>query len=280
MPPAVFQDLRLGPSPLERVGRPAFRVLLCVWLLFYGLFVGSHFTSLWAGQHWPAAVLLLLTCTVAMANAVRQLPLQNVLAAGVIVGGMGGVAHGINALTGIPFGPCVYSQDIGRLLFDFFAWPMPFIWVVFVVTSRGTARLLLRPWRLHRFYGFILIGVTVGLVVLLDVGLEVYASGVNSFWEWGATRVPVDFFGVPLVNFLGWSTSGLLVLVFATPFLISKKPGPPPGPDFVPLLLWGLIGLGLGVGVFAGGVQGAGVVQGVATAVVVAVAVWNGWNRR
>jgi uncharacterized membrane protein len=238
MAPAVFQDFRLEPSPLEKAGRGAYLALLLTWggcylWVFIGFLTGAP-----GEKHWLNAVLLILSCLTAMANLGRQLPLQNVLGAACVIGGMGAVVHGINAMSGIPLGPGVYSLDIGRPVFDFVPWPMPFIWVLFLVSSRGTARLMLRPWRFHHSYGFWLLGVTLGLALLLEHGMEIFASRVFNYWHWEPTKIPVDWFGIPLVSFFGWGIAGLLILVFATPFLISKKPGPPARPDFVPLLLW------------------------------------------
>ena len=44
-----------------------------------------------------------------------------------------------------------------------------------------------------------------------------------------------------LVNFLGWAATALLILAFATPSLINKKPTPQPPPDYSPLIVWLLL---------------------------------------
>ncbi len=270
-----FQDLRPGSTRLERLGRVAFRVLLCAWSIFLGLVAAGFFVPLWPGKHWPHGVLLLLACCVALANAARNLPLQNVLAVACVVGGMGGLAHGMSAVTGIPFGPCVYTLDIGRLVFDFLPWPMPFVWITFVVVSRGTARLVLRPWRSCRSYGYCLLGLSVALIIVLDLALEVFASKIFNYWEWRPTKLQVDWYGVPLVNFLGWAMTGFLILAFVTPFLINKSPRPAPRADLVPLLLWTCTSLVLAGAAFQGGAITAAVVQLCITLPVAVLAVWG-----
>ena len=116
---------------------------------------------------------------------------------------------------------------------------MPFVWVVAVLNSRGVARLILRPWRKLRAYGFWLIGITVALTVLFDAGLEPFAAGVKRYWLWQPTRIPVTWGSAPVTNFLGWLLTALLILAFATPALIDKRarPGSRP-PDYHPLGVW------------------------------------------
>jgi len=54
----------------------------------------------------------------------------------------------------------------------------------------------------------------------------------------------VTWEGAPLLNFLGWMFVSLLILAFATPLLIKKKPGEKSVPDYHPLFVWvGAMGL-------------------------------------
>ena len=68
---------------------------------------------------------------------------------------------------------------IGRQLFDPLPWTIPMIWLVALLASRGTARLVLRPWRNTPNYGYWLIGTAALLVVVLDLGLEPFAVQVH-----------------------------------------------------------------------------------------------------
>jgi len=166
-----------------------------------------------------------------------QLPLQNVLLATVIIGVISGGIHLLGSFTGIPFGPVVYSHEGGPLLFNSLSWAMPFIWIVALLNSRGVARLILRPWRKLRVYGYWVIGLTTVLTVLIDLGLEPFATRYLHYWLWQPTKLAVDWYGAPLSNFLGWIVTALLILAFATPSLMNKKPSKS-SPDYHPLIVW------------------------------------------
>jgi len=112
------------------------------------------------------------------------------------------------------------------------------VWVVAILNSRGVARLILRPWRKMKGYGFRLIGVTTALTVLFDLGFDPFASRVKQYWFWGPTKFPLTWHGAPLVNFFGWAVMTLLILAFVTPMLINKRPIRRRPPDFHPLGVW------------------------------------------
>src|ERR1051326_7842663 len=115
---------------------------------------------------------------------------------------------------------------------------------------RGVGRLILRPWRKTRSYGFLLMGLTVALIVLFDLGLEPFATQVKKFWFWAPTRAGIYWYSTPWVNFFAWAGTGLLILAFATPTLINKKPVSQP-PDFHPLIIWLLVSLLFATGAIA-----------------------------
>jgi uncharacterized membrane protein len=81
-------------------------------------------------------------------------------------------------------------------------------------------------------------GLTTLLVVLFDVGLEPFATRVQRYWFWHPTKLRFDWYTTPWINFFGWAVTTLLILAFATPFLINKKPMAPPPPDYSPLVVW------------------------------------------
>ena len=125
---------------------------------------------------------------------------------------------------------------------------MPVIWIVAILNSRGVARLILRPWRKTRTYGFWLIGLTAGLTMLFDLALDPFASRVKHYWFWERTKFPLTWQGAPLVNFFGWLVVTLLILAFITPMLINKHPVHRRPPDFHPLGIWlgGVLLFGVG----------------------------------
>ena len=188
---------------------------------------------------WPEALLIFTATLTTLAALTRQLPVQNVLLGATIIALIGGVSHGLGAASAIPFGPFIYTADAGPRLLNILAWPIPLVWVVAVLNSRGVARLILRPWRKLRAYGFWLIGITVALTILFDAGLEPFAAVVKRYWLWQPTRIPITWGGAPVTNFLGWLLTTLLILVIATPALIDKRARPGNrAADYHPLIVW------------------------------------------
>lgn len=220
---------------------------------------------------WEAAVLI-LTLATTLVSLGGQLPAQNVLLATVIIGLIGGAIHSIGALTGIPFGPVIYTGEGGPKLFNALSWFVPFLWIVVILNSRGVARLILRPWRKLRVYGYWLIGITTLLTLLFDLGLEPFATRLKHYWIWSPTKLPIDWYGTPLSNFLGWLVAAVLILAFSTPSLMKKKPTKS-GPDYHPLIVW----LALNVLFIAGSLSDhltlAATVSGIACAAVIPFAV-------
>jgi uncharacterized membrane protein len=100
------------------------------------------------------------------------------------------------------------------------------------------ARLVLRPWRKYHGYGFWLIYITAVLTMLFELAFEPFASRVKQYWFWGATKLPLSWQGVPLVNYFGWLVVTLLILAFITPMLINKQPHKRLASDFHPLAIW------------------------------------------
>jgi uncharacterized membrane protein len=212
-----------------------------------------------------ATITLAALASVAALN--RQLPLQNVLPAALIAALIGGIAHGLSANPNlsIPFGPIVFNPAVGGKIFNAIPWTVPLLWVVAIFNARGVARLILRPWRKVKNYGFRLIGLTALLAVAFDFALEPFAWHVKHFWLWQRTKIAVTWQGTTLLNFFGWLFVALLILAFATPALIKKQPGAPSAPDYHPLVLW--LGALL---LFAVGSAGAGLWWPVAADAVIA----------
>jgi putative membrane protein len=174
---------------------------------------------------WLEGALLFLAAVCVVTAVSRTLPFQNVLWGAVVIGCIGGMAHAIGFLASIPFGPYVYTPAAGSRIFGLLPWAVPLVWILFIYTSRGVARLILKPWRKTRVYGFWLMGLTVVLSVILDLGMDPFASRLKHYWIWEPTRFPYDWHGTPFTNFVGWIVTAAFVMVFVTPMLINKKPG-------------------------------------------------------
>lgn len=241
------------------------------FLVLLGAFATSLFLpgQPWSDSPWIGALLLLLTLATTLVGLARQLAGQNVVLAAVIIAVIAGGVQTLGALTAIPFGPYIYGERIGPLLFSPLPWAAPLIWVVILLNSRGVARLMMRPWRRTRSYGFWVIGITAGLVVLLDLGLEPFASRVEHYWLWTPTKLALAYYGAPAVNFVGWAVTALLMLAFATPTLINKKHGRQPV-AYHPLLVWVLLDLLFAAGAAAHQLWPA-TILGLVTGAVVAV---------
>lgn len=194
----------------------------------------------WGASRWANGWLLLLATGAVTGSLARQLPGQNVLLVTLIIGGIGAMAHTLGARTGIPFGPFLYTANLGPELWPGLPWAVPLIWVTVVLTARGVGRLILRPWRKSPTYGFRLIGLTTALTMVFVLSLDPFATVANRYWLWQPSKSGFGWYGAPWVNFLGWSATTLLVLAFATPSLIDKKPGTRP-PAYSPLVIWLLL---------------------------------------
>lgn len=191
---------------------------------------------------WPVALLVMTTAIATLTSMSRQLAGQNVMLAATIIGLIGGIVHAIGVITSVPFGPFAYSSTAGPQLFATLVWVMPVLWIVIVLNARGVARLILKPWRKTKNYGFWIIGVTTALVVLFNLALEPFATRINGYWVWLPTKFPWTWNGTPLINSIGWAITSLLVLAFATPSLINKHSRSRKlPPDFHPLIVWVLL---------------------------------------
>jgi uncharacterized membrane protein len=184
------------------------------------------------------AALILLATAASITALVRQLPVQNVLLAAAITALIGGAAHGLSARMSIPFGPMIFDHTSGWEIFGAVPWTLPLLWIVAIFNSRGMVRLILRPWRKTKNYGWWLIGLTALLAVAFDVALEPYAQPVKHLWRGLPTKLAANWHGASPLNFLGWAFISLFILAFITPSLIRKQPNNPSAPDFAPLALW------------------------------------------
>ena len=224
---------------------------------------------------WPETLLLLLTAMSTMTALARQLPWQNVLLAVLVIALMGGAVHTLGVTMEIPFGPFQFGAEAGPQLFKTLPWSLPLVWVVVVLNSRGVARLILRPWRKVRSYGFWLIGLTAVLTVWFDLAFDPFAARVKHYWFWMPTKFPVTWQGAPLVNFLSWAAVTLLILAFVTPALINKNPTRR-APDFHPLAVWLGAILLFGTATALHGIWPAAALDGVMAVVAAALAIRGG----
>jgi uncharacterized membrane protein len=189
---------------------------------------------------WPETLFLLVATATTLTELGQRLPAQNVALVGIIIVLSAAATESINAVTGMPFGPRRYTEQAGRELFELIPWWLPLAWLVILINARGTARLLLRPWRNSRNYGLWLLAVSVLLVVSFEFGFEPFATQVQHYWRWSETRLPLNWYTTPAVAFLGFAVTALVLLAFSTPPLINKRPSET-STSYSPLLVWLLL---------------------------------------
>jgi putative membrane protein len=186
----------------------------------------------------PEVALLLMATAGTIVAMEKQLAMQNVLLAVSVIALIGGAISALGAISGIPFGPFTFTSELGPKIFHKLPWAIPLIWVVTILNSRGVARLILRPWRKTKTYGFWLMGLSAVLVMLFVLALDPFASRIKHYWFWTPVKFPLTWQGAPLVDFLSWGIVTLLILAFVTPALIGKRLSKHSTPDFHPLCVW------------------------------------------
>ncbi|HTH49433.1 MAG TPA: carotenoid biosynthesis protein [Candidatus Limnocylindria bacterium] len=260
-------------NPLPgRLHKPAFGLFL-LWLALAT-------AMLVLGIAWPETapgldgLLWLLAAATTLVGLARRLPLQNVVAVGLLAAGLGFVALWIGVLTDVPFGRREFTEVLGERLPGRVPWAMPFLWITLTVTCRGVARLILRPWRKLTYYGLWVMALATGLALLFDLALEPLAHA-RTWWRWETLPRTLTWHTAPWVNFLGWILTTLAIYGFSTPWLLNKQPVKQPT-DWHPLLVWALLLLFLGAGCLRGGAWGAAVIALAGTALATIFAIRGG----
>ncbi|MEY2407762.1 MAG: hypothetical protein QOF48_432 [Verrucomicrobiota bacterium] len=209
--------------------------------------------------------------TTLLALALR-LPLQNVLMAAISTASLAIGILSIAAVSGSPFGPIVYTDELGERVFNVVPWPLPMLWVVLIINSRGVARLVMRPWRKTNYYGFWVIGIACALITIFALGFEPFAVIAKSYWVWQAAAGTANWFRTPWVSFLGWFLTALAITALSIPWLINKHPVKQPM-DYQPLIVWILMNLWPALGNAAHGLWAPFAVMLAANAIAVTAAI-------
>jgi hypothetical protein len=196
---------------------------------------------LWGDAWWPEGLLLVLAVAGALAAQARQVPGQNVALASIIILSFAGLALAAGARTAIPLGPIPVPGRSGSQILGWLPWAAALWWLA-LLTSRGVARLVLRPYRASFTYGFQVIGLTVLLVVLFNLAFQPFASCAEHSWPWQGGSPAADWRGTPCVGLGAQAVTALVILVFATPSLIDKRRALPPSDNY-PLAIWALANL-------------------------------------
>jgi uncharacterized membrane protein len=193
------------------------------------VFIAWTLWELWLALNKPTTeahfgIFLLLGVAATLISENRSLPAQNVFVATAIVLVVTGIVELISAISGIPFGARIFLERAGPQIFRTVPWSLLALWFVSLLNSRAVARMILRPWRKSKTYGFRVMGLTCLLVSLLRLSFEPFAARVNHFWIWQTKETVATWHGAPWVTFFSIGFVALLILVFATPWLMNKHP--------------------------------------------------------
>jgi len=239
VPPLAVIEPKARLSPTVEVWhRPVLIVFLVCWAVNWVMLLLR--VDLAGQGRWIESLLPVTACATTLLALARRLPLQNVLMAGFLIGGLASILTAVAALSGVPVGLIYYTERIGERIAGVVPWPIPLLWVILIINGRGVARLIMRPWRRTNYYGYWVIGLTCLLAVLFDAGLEPFAVKVNNYWLWLGKQSVLRWHTAPWVNFLGWFVSALGIIAFTMPWLINKYPIKQPM-DYHPLVVWLLL---------------------------------------
>lgn len=175
------------------------------------------FHPFWADSGWPDAVLLALAGVATLAAFAGQIPVPNVLLAGGIAAGIGGLAHAVNDVTGLPFGRFEFTSAMGPRLLNVLPVAMPLLWAVLALNARGAARRLLFAFRLHPRHGYHVMALAVILMTIFHLVLTSFGVCVKFWW----TINPE-----PFLNFASLTLLSLIIQIAVTPLLLDKFPVP------------------------------------------------------
>jgi len=168
--------------------------------------------------------LLLLAAAVTCGWLLQALPAENVLLAGTVAILISAAATVLMERAELPLHNQAGMKPLGTSI-----WSTLILWPIVALNARGVARVFLRRFRSHHYYGFWL------------VALAAFLS-IPFFWLW---RSAFGLSAPPLPEstkaLLGEAAQLMLVSltisVFITPALINKRPGPQPRPSIQPLFV-------------------------------------------
>jgi len=223
---------------------------------------------------WLEGLVGVFAVATLLASLARRLPLQNALACGLILFLTSAMVLAVAVHTRFPLGRLEFTEGVGPRLLGLVAWPVPFLWVALVLSSRQAGKVILRPWRRHRQYGWLLLGCAVLLALLLVAVLDPFGHQVKGWWTWHPRAGAPTWCGAPLALL---PTSALLsagLLLCATVWLIPKRPTGLT-PDFEPVVVWLTLDAWLALGCLRSGWVLPAVV-GLAGGAAVAWLAWHG----
>jgi hypothetical protein len=220
--------VRCGPAATVR--RALFGLFLVLFTLECAKCVSP--AALPANPQLLATLLLAEAAITLMASLTPQLPFQNVLLASAIIALVGTAGEAVGLLAGLWVGRDAGGQELSLWMLR------PVLWILAVLTSRGVAQVILRPWRRIAAYGYGLLGTTAVLAGLSLASFEFVASGAGV----DASRSAFDqrFGNFAIVG--ARAVIGVAALLLATPALVKTRPGQSSSNRCL-IVLWSLFNL-------------------------------------
>lgn len=147
----------------------------------------------------------------------------------------------IAIITGIPYSKFEYSNLIGMKILGYAPFTVPFSFVPLFIGSIYLASLNV----INKFKIVILASL---FVLIADLVLDPAAVALN-FWIWEANGI---FYGVPLMNFIGWIITGFIaalifIILFGDKINDNNKPKAMMSSLFLIISFWSAVCIYLGL---------------------------------
>jgi carotene biosynthesis associated membrane protein len=169
-------------------------------------FFAPHIATLIKIPTWVYMALLPVLSLLLYWNSIGWKRSLGFLAWGSVIGA---AAELLGTQTGFPFGPYEYGPWLGPKIAGHVPWFIPPSWYALSIISLDLARRM----------GFGRVGRILGcgvFMVLWDVSLDPAMSRAFPFWTYG---VEGFYFGMPLMNWVGWFLTSVVIAVGYETFL-------------------------------------------------------------
>lgn len=179
------------------------RTARLVFLVYAGLFPGSilsvAFNLVPPEDRWFGGVLMTLQGISLMLWLWHAIGSASIIPSAVVLIGSFGVEY-IGATTDFPFGAYDYTAVLGYRVADTVPVVILFAWIM---ATYGAWSIAARcSFTAKRWVRALMTG---AVVALFDLQIEPVAVIIHGYWEWHDVG---PYYGVPLVNFLGWFVVG------------------------------------------------------------------------
>lgn len=173
--------------------------------------VNPPFSMTWAG----GALLILEGAMMAVA-VLDQFALTGLIAL-ILTALLSYAIEAIGVNTGFPFGAYHYTNVLAPLLPGGVPLAVIFAWIMILFSVQGVIYGL--TTRVHSPLGRIILRSV--LTTLLDMLLEPVAFHLEHYWNW-LSPGSVNFYGVPLSNFVAWFVMSFFLFMVINTFVLSS----------------------------------------------------------